>query len=78
MAVEAAAVSVSTVIPRTEAKTTRPLVTEAAAGAGELVTLCPLLNRPCKEIPKQPGFRTCYDCTVYKVRRAAGSLDGGW
>ena len=76
MAVEAAAMSVSTVIPRTEVKTSRPLVTEAASGTGELVTLCPLLNKPCKEIPKQPGFKTCFDCTVYKVRQMSGSLDG--
>jgi hypothetical protein len=46
-------------------------VIETRRAVPESTTLCPLLGRPCKEIPKQPGFKTCFDCTVYKVLQMA-------
>lgn len=50
-------------------------ITETPTGTRDDVMVCPLLRRPCKEIPKQPGFKTCLDCTVYKVWQIAESVD---
>jgi hypothetical protein len=74
MAVQASAVSVRALMPEAQVSPAPADVTDEAAGP-EPAVLCPFLDSPCKKVPKQPGFRTCVDCTIYKVWHTADRVD---
>jgi len=75
MSIDTAEVSPRTAVAEPQV-TTRPTVPVQVLEEPDVdSTVCPLLNRPCREIPKQPGFKTCLDCTIYKVWHLADNVD---
>jgi hypothetical protein len=78
MAVQALRAPMDVAVAEAEVSLRPPVVIGAVPVGDKVVTRCPLLERPCREIPKQPGFKTCSDCTVYRAWSTGPQLHGSF